>query len=80
MLGINFNREQLNRLSEIFSNLGLLIVAAMVIPVFSRDGNITLTMFLSGTILFIVCGVESLILIGGGHNEWTSDVIFNRSY
>ncbi len=69
MFGINFNEKQLNRLSEIFSNLGLLIVAAMVIPVFSRDGNITLSMFLSGTILFIVCGVESLILIGGGQNE-----------
>lgn len=69
MSGISFNEDQLDRLSEIFSNLGLLLLASMSIPVFTGGTKINFDIFLSGILAFLFCTVESMLLIGGVNDE-----------
>jgi hypothetical protein len=63
MVGINFNERQLNRLSEIYGNLGLLLLASMSVPVFSGNKEVSLNFFIAGIAIFLICLMASLSLI-----------------
>lgn len=52
-----------------FNNLGLLLLASMSIPVFSSETKISLSVFITGIIAFLICVIESLLLIGGEIDE-----------
>lgn len=69
MFGINFNQKQLDRLSEIYANLGLLLLASISIPVFSGSKETSLHFFIAGIAIFLICMIASLSLIGGVENE-----------
>lgn len=63
------NLKQLDRLSEIFGNLGLLILASMVFPIFTDSGEMESMVVSAGLVLFALCSLESLFLVGGDKNE-----------
>lgn len=59
------NSSQLDRLSEILGNLGLLLFASLVIPVFTHVQIDHLTI-LSGVITSVACIIGSLLILKGG--------------
>ena len=66
---LNINNKQIDRISEIFSNVGLLILASMVFPIFTSVDKKDPYFLWIGVILFFICVFESLFLIGGDSGE-----------
>lgn len=61
---ICMNELQINRLSEIFGNLSLLLLASFIIPVFNGQAVDVVTMRIS-VLLSIFCFCGSIILLRG---------------
>ena len=66
---VKLNFRQINRISETFNNVGLLLLASMSIPVFSNLEKIPPPVFLTGVLAFAMCLLVSLLLIGGESYE-----------
>ena len=62
---LKLNQHQLDRLSEILGNFGLLLFASMVIPVFTY-AQIDYFTILSGLITSIGSIIGSLLILKGG--------------
>jgi len=56
------NSKQLDRLSEIFANAGLVVLASLVLPYFTGT-NINSSMILIGLGLSIISLIVSLVLL-----------------
>lgn len=56
-----FNERQLDRLSEVFSNIGLIFFASMVVPIFTDQSNILLMMI--GFVTSLSFWIGSIYLI-----------------
>lgn len=55
----------MDRLSEIISNLGLIVFASLVLPVFSQQQYFDLlTLWMGGTVSF-GCAILSLVILKG---------------
>lgn len=63
---LRLNQSQLDRLSEILGNLGLIFFASLVLPVFQGSYSINLGIFISGLFSATGCVIGSLILLKGG--------------
>ncbi len=63
---LRLNQLQLDRLSEILGNLGLVFFASLVLPVFQGSYSINLGILISGVISAAGCVIGSLILLKGG--------------
>ena len=57
------NKRQLERVSEILGNLGLLFLASFVLPVFTNSEPVELGTMFSGLILSAGCLVESIAIL-----------------
>lgn len=66
VLRIRLNSVQLDRLSEILGNLGLVFFASLVIPVIQGSYIVYLGTVVSGIISASGCVIGSLILLRGG--------------
>lgn len=60
------NSLQLDRLSEMMSNLGLIFFASMVIPFFTNTQISDPNIIVSGLVTSTGCIIGSLILLKGG--------------
>ena len=63
------NVSQLDRLSEILGNLGLVCFGTMVLPLFTKT-QIDLFTMLSGLVASILCVIVSITLLKGGGVSW----------
>jgi len=68
-LKINFTEKQIDRLSEILGNLGLLFFASIVIPALINSSNYSSGVLTSGIIATITCIFSSIFLAGGESYE-----------
>ncbi|KKU81109.1 hypothetical protein A2971_05285 [Candidatus Gottesmanbacteria bacterium RIFCSPLOWO2_01_FULL_46_21] len=57
------NIAQLDRLSEIIGNLGLLFLATLVLPIFVKGSIVDPITILVGVIVSIVCVIVSMFLL-----------------
>jgi len=57
------NDSQLERLSEFIANLGLVLLASVLAPIFSRVDRLDIPMVISGLAGAIICLVASLYLL-----------------
>lgn len=62
---VKLNSKQIEKISDLFGNIGLLILASLTIPVFSDNRETNLAKFLVGVLVFIGCSAESVLLMGG---------------
>jgi len=60
------SRLQIERASEIFGNLGLLFLAALVFPSLSKKEEINLVEVTSGFLASLICMITSLKILKGG--------------
>ena len=66
---INFSEKQIDRLSEILGNLGLLFFASTVIPNFVNLSDYNFGVITSGFLVTAMCIFSSIILAGGEQYE-----------
>jgi len=59
---LRLNSKQINRLSEILANLGLVFVAALILPRFT-DTSFNSIVFIVGMFISLTCFIMSLILL-----------------
>lgn len=57
------DNDQLDRLSEIFGNMGLVFLAALVVPVFTDVDRPPLFVVILGVVLTLLFFVISLVLL-----------------
>jgi hypothetical protein len=62
---LNFTEKQIDRLSEILGNLGLLFFASIVIPTLVSSINYNSGVLTSGIIVTATCIFSSIFLAGG---------------
>lgn len=62
---IHLTEKQIDRMSEILGNLGLLFFASTVIPSFINSSNYNFGVLISGVIVTIMCIFSSIVLAGG---------------
>lgn len=60
-----FNRSQIDRISEILGNLGLVTVASLILPSIT-DATYEPIMIVSGIIITSICFISSITLLKGG--------------
>ena len=66
VIKVRLNSFQLDRLSEILGNLGLVFFASLVIPIFTNTQIYDQNIIISGLITSAGCIIGSLILLKGG--------------
>lgn len=62
---VKLNSKQIEKIADLFGNIGLLILASLTIPVFSNSRDVNLARFLVGVLVFVGCSIESVLLMGG---------------
>ena len=60
---LSLNEDQLKQLAEFSSNLGLVLFATVIAPLFSNIANIDLVMIVSGLALTSFCLFLSLFIL-----------------
>ncbi len=65
----NLNKKQTERISEMFSNLGILFLGSLVFQIFINVNSYSLLNVVTGIFCYLICIFESLYVIGGGDNE-----------
>ncbi len=60
-----FNQAQVDRLSEIISNLGLVVFASLVLPVFGQRQYFDLPTLWMGGATSLGCAILSIVILKG---------------
>ena len=62
---VKFNKYQIDRISEILGNLGLVTLASLVLPTFTSQAINTIAVVFGGVVT-IMCFSTSIALLKGG--------------
>jgi hypothetical protein len=60
-----FNQAQIDRLSELISNLSLVVFASLVLPVFSQQQYLEIPVLWMGGVVSLGCAILSLLILKG---------------